>query len=295
MGVSDATLQSIKAGDTNFTSGSAISQTFTASAGSILTFDWKFLTDEGVPSPFDFSFYTLNDGAVRLGDTNMPESAFALSPTPYTLESPPTGNWDSVSIIIPASGTYTLGFAALQAGDQLHSSALLVDNVNLRNPCQLSTGCKAAGKSLLLLKKDATDDTKDKLTFKWLKGADTTLGDLGNHRYGATIYSLCLYAGSASAAVSVQHTSAALAKGFKYKGLCPSNGVQTVLLKTGTAGKAKVLVKGKGSQLPDDLVPALALPVTAQVVNNTNNTCFEAVYNSGDVIKNDGKEFKAKK
>jgi hypothetical protein len=53
-------------------------------------------------------------------------------------------------------------------------------------------------------------------------------------------------------------------------------------------------VKGKGTNVPDTLAPMLPLPVTAQLVNDTNNVCFEAVYNSGDVKKNDATQFKAK-
>ena len=43
-----------------------------------------------------------------------------------------------------------------------------------------------------------------------------------------------------------------------------------------------------------DVVNHKAVPVTAQFVNDTNNACFEALYDSGDVIKNHAKQFKAK-
>lgn len=158
-----------------------------------------------------------------------------------------------------------------------------------------STGCKAAGKSLLLLKNNATDD-KDKLTWKWLKGAETSLQDLGVPT-GTTNYTLCLYAGTASATVTLSAGSnwrGAGSKGYKFQD--PSgtpDGAQKALLKSGAAGKAKALVKGKGTNLPDTLVPTLPLPVTAQLVNDTNS-CFEAVFDSGDVIKNDATQFKAK-
>jgi hypothetical protein len=36
----------------------------------------------------------------------------------------------------------------------------------------------------------------------------------------------------------------------------------------------------------------LPLPVTAQLVNDTSSTCFEAMYNTA--IQNDAKQFKAK-
>jgi cysteine-rich repeat protein len=161
------------------------------------------------------------------------------------------------------------------------------------------SGCKAAGKSLLLLKDNATDDSKDKLTFKWLKGAETTLGELGTPA-STTHYALCLYAGTAVATVTVPagaNWQPLGTTGFKYRdpsGTGAPAGAQKAVLKSGAAGKSKVLVKGKGSNLPDDLVPALPLPVTAQLVNDVNSTCFSAVYTSGNVIKNAGKQFKAK-
>ena len=157
--------------------------------------------------------------------------------------------------------------------------------------CQYPTGCKAAGKSLLLLKNDATDDTKDKLIWKWLKGADTSLQDLGLPT-GTTSYTLCLYAGTASASVAFPAGSnwqTAGSKGYKFK---DPSGTPKALLMSGAAGKAKTLVKGKGTNLPDTLVPALSLPVRARLVNDTNSTCFEATYSTAS--KNDATQFKAK-
>jgi len=158
-----------------------------------------------------------------------------------------------------------------------------------------ASGCRSAGKSLLLIKNNATDDTKDKLVWKWLKGPETSLEDLGVPT-GTTNYTLCLYAGTNSATVALPAGSnwqTAGSKGYKFND--PSgtpDGAQKALLKSGATGKAKALVKGKGTNLPDTLVPALPLPVTVQLVNDTNSTCFEATYNT--TIKNDAKQFKAK-
>lgn len=175
-----------------------------------------------------------------------------------------------------------------------------LDNVNfdqIGSVCggMILSGCKAPGKSLLLLKNNTTDDTKDKLTWKWLKGAETSMQDLGTPT-GTTNYSLCLYAGANSAPVYLPAGSnwqMAGAKGFKFtdKSGTP-DGAQKAILKSGAAGKAKMLVKGKGVNLPDTLVPELPLPVTVQLVNDGNSACFEATYNAA--IKNDAKQFKAK-
>ena len=158
---------------------------------------------------------------------------------------------------------------------------------------QMPTGCKGLAKSALLLKNNA-DDSKDKLVWKWSKGSATLPTELGDPT-AATDYTLCLYAGSASAALALPAGSSwrrAGATGYAFSDRTGTpNGVQKALLKSGAAGKAKVLVKAKGTNLPDSFAPALSLPVTAQLVNDTNGTCFEAVYFGA--AKNTVQEFKA--
>jgi cysteine-rich repeat protein len=163
--------------------------------------------------------------------------------------------------------------------------------------CTEVRSCRNAGKSALLLETSVSRPEKDKLSWKWIKGAATAMSDLGVPT-GTTNYALCMYAGTAVATVNLPAGSkwrAAGTSGFNYKDSTGSpNGAQKALLKSGGAGKAKALVKGKGANLPDDLVPMLPLPVTVQLVNGTNNVCFESVYNLSNVIKNDAKQFKAK-
>ena len=162
-------------------------------------------------------------------------------------------------------------------------------------------GCRGALKSILLLKND-TDDSKDKLIWKWIKGDMTVQADFGVPT-GTTNYALCIYAGTANALLDDPQIPASATlwspistKGYKYKDPAGSeDGIQKVILKGGDQGKAKALVKGKGSGLPQPtLSPSVPLPVTAQLVNSANNNCFEGVYDSGAVIKNDGVQFKAK-
>lgn len=155
-----------------------------------------------------------------------------------------------------------------------------------------ASGCRAAGKSLLLIKNNA-DDAKDKLTWKWLKGAATTVGDLGDPT-AASDYTLCLYSGTSAASLAIPAGpgwKAAGNSGFKYADATGApDGVQKASLKAGAAGKAKALVKGKGINLPDAPAPALTLPVTVQLVGD--GACFESVFPAA--TKNDTKQFKAK-
>jgi hypothetical protein len=112
--------------------GSAIKQTITASAGQIISFDYKFLTSENPDEAFfnDFAFFSLVDSGggfitSYLADTftkplNTSGSAY------YNLES----DLLNFSYIIPSSGTYTLGFAVVDVEDLDQHSGLLVDNIS---------------------------------------------------------------------------------------------------------------------------------------------------------------------
>jgi hypothetical protein len=159
-------------------------------------------------------------------------------------------------------------------------------------------GCRApatAQKALLAIKKYSEND-KDKLVWKWLKGSATSKADFGNP-LSDTSYAFCVYDGAANLVM----TSVAIggdschhgvpcwqetATGFKYKdGDNSPSGPQKMLLKAGADGSAKIIWKGKGSDL-DPPSPPLSQPVTVQLVN-TVGVCWEAVY-SAPALKNVG-------
>lgn len=160
----------------------------------------------------------------------------------------------------------------------------------------IQAGCRTAGKSTLLIKNPSGSD---RLIWKWLKGEATALADFADPSAAATDYALCIYAGTAAimeveVAFSTLWTASG-STGFKYRDSGGgSDGVQKVLLKAGAAGKAKTLLKGSGANLPVPPPGPFTLPVTAQLVNSANSVCFESVYDSVDVIKNEAEQFKAK-
>lgn len=116
--------------------GSAIKQTFAASAGDVVSFSWNFLTNESVgqaarndftyPAFNDFAFATIQSGSnsevFGLADT---VSTFNNSSTPFFNE---TGN-RTFSYVIPSTGSYTLGIGVVDVGERTRISGLLVDNV----------------------------------------------------------------------------------------------------------------------------------------------------------------------
>ncbi len=126
LGIAPGSLDAIDNVDswTGATEGSAMQVTFTAQAGDVVSFDWNFFTDEmDQPSIYnDFAFVTLT------------------SPTPIAMRnSTPVGStvpgfdgetgFQTTSIPLSTSGTFTLGIGVMDVNDPAVNSAILVDNV----------------------------------------------------------------------------------------------------------------------------------------------------------------------
>jgi cysteine-rich repeat protein len=148
--------------------------------------------------------------------------------------------------------------------------------------------CKggASGTSRLLLR-DASSAAGDTLTWKCAAADATTLGELGDPSAGAG-YQLCLY----DAAAVAQPRLAAAAPGgggwkvsssgvtYRSQTGAPA-GLRIVKVKAGGAGRAKVLVKGKGAQLTLPDLAGLTPPVTVQL-RGAAGTCWGATFSAPD-------------
>jgi hypothetical protein len=165
-------------------------------------------------------------------------------------------------------------------------------------------GCRAPAQPLkgTVTLKDRSPDKKDALNWKYIKGAATTVADFGDP-LTSTDYTFCVYDQSATAQpILLAHVPAggtcgtkpcwkAIKGGFKYNDkLFTPDGVQQVLLKSGVATKAKILVKGKGVDLPMPTLP-LTPTVTVQLKSETG-VCWEARYSNPQ--KNLAEQFRAK-
>lgn len=114
LGINPGTLDSLLPG-VNATVGSAIKQSFFANAGEKVSFDWFFETADYLPFN-DFAFTTLSSQIGVLSSIGL------------------VGNYgnsgvQNYSFLIPATGTYTLGFGVVNALDSTLSSTLYVDNI----------------------------------------------------------------------------------------------------------------------------------------------------------------------
>ena len=180
--------------------------------------------------------------------------------------------------------------------------------------CDSDVGCLAdpepacrqtlvPGKSSLVLK-NKSPDSADKIVWKWIKGQTTELADFGDPATTGD-YELCVFdesgalptvllsaiapaGGMCASSPCWRPTSA----GFKYldKENTP-DGLDKIILKAGSDGGAKVVLKGKGENLS---MPAMPVGTPVRVQLSGGSTCWEATYSAPGVRKNDGTLFKGK-
>jgi hypothetical protein len=127
----------------------------TLTAGSTISFDWNFLTNEIQPDAHnDFSYYTLTglSGVTVIADTN----SALLHPTsgagnPFALETGYQTGFQTLTININTTGSYVLGLGVSDATTTDNPSGLLIDNLQVSPvPEPTTIGFSIAGAALLV-------------------------------------------------------------------------------------------------------------------------------------------------
>jgi uncharacterized delta-60 repeat protein len=166
-------------------------------------------------------------------------------------------------------------------------------------------GCvQASAHKASLVLRDDPNPARDRVTWKWKSGTAVALGDFGSPTT-TDAYALCVFdrPGGAPSGRLVLQVSAggtcgtrpcwkSTSVGYKYNDpSMAADGVRTIQLKSGEAGRAKTSVKGKGSGLA---MPGLGFttPVTARLVRIDTGACWESTFAAP--IRNDATTFKAK-
>jgi hypothetical protein len=129
--------------------GSAASQSFTAAAGSSLSFQWDLSTlDQRDPTQADYAFVVIDGQVIRLAD------AFAATlPTADGAWTAHTG-WMDYAATFTSGGTHTISFGVVDVGDYIDTSALSVTGVNLSAVPESSTlALMGVGLALLALQR----------------------------------------------------------------------------------------------------------------------------------------------
>ena len=142
----------------------------------------------------------------------------------------------------------------------------------------------ASGTAKLKVVRGATP-AKDSLAWRWTGAAAVSSGDLGDP-LTKTGFALCLYdAAGRRLAAAVPAGGSCLGKpcwkashgGFKYSNaeLTP-DGLKTMGLRAGLAGKARIVARGRGQTLALPALP-FAVPVTVELVS-AGTRCWSAHY-----------------
>ncbi len=169
-------------------------------------------------------------------------------------------------------------------------------------PYAPTSGCVQSqpGRSSLAIK-DASDDAKNALTWKWGKGAATTLADFLDPVNGDP-YLLCVYDAQSgplklrdgiglhgAGTCGGKPCWSTATKGAKYKDKAGSQGGATALsVSIGESGKSKASFKAKGLNLAMPSLPLVG-PVTVQMRNR--DFCWTSAY-SAPFKQNDAAGFK---
>jgi cysteine-rich repeat protein len=152
--------------------------------------------------------------------------------------------------------------------------------------------------------KDKANDSGDQVVFKWLTGNATTLAGLGDPR-ASNGYALCVYDGMAHLLLGAKAPAGGTCSGracwkplgslgFSYRDKQRTpEGIDRMTLKSGLAGYASAVVKGKGVDLPMPSLANLTLPLFVQLWAD-DGACWQAMFPAADVLRNDGTQFSGK-
>jgi hypothetical protein len=182
----------------------------------------------------------------------------------------------------------------------------LVLEEELASPCAAipAEACRAPGRSVtVLVDRDGT--TRDRFVWRWLKGEATDLGDFFDAVSGSAQYHACLYDASASPQPRLDVGAAAGGvcdglpcwktlgtRGYRYRD--KSDGLLLMRLVSGSAGKARVIVRAVGGDLA---MPALPLtpPVVVQLLvdDGVTSECWQSTFSEAPKV-NTSTKFRAK-
>lgn len=241
----------------------------TVSAGSHFHPEWRLILANGVFGEYRLPF-RLTTAASGYGASQV--YTLTLTNAPPTVSPTPTASPSATATPTPTGG-----------------------------PCSAEpiAGCSSlAGKSVLRIKRKAVKPERNRFTWKWLRG-EVHRSDFGDP-LADTAYTLCGY--DEQNAVFVPVIDAVIppggtcdgdpcwsstAVGFTFEDKTgAANGIRSVVLKSGASGKAKILVKGKGTLLGLGPLPLGQDPRVVIQLRSSNGFCWESTFGA-PAAKND--------
>lgn len=158
-------------------------------------------------------------------------------------------------------------------------------------------GCRSADKSLVLLRSTANPDRK-RVLWKFLRGASTDQLEFGLP-LATTEYALCVYDGAGQVlTIRVDpddiRWNLISGRGFSYRDSAGAqDGVQKLLLKGSDRDRTKLMLKAKGAGIPAMSLASTSVPLTVQLLNSDTTVCWESVFDSDDIKRNEVDYLKA--
>jgi virginiamycin B lyase len=150
---------------------------------------------------------------------------------------------------------------------------------------QLRTDCRTADVSTLVVK-DSEESSRDSLRWKWSRGESTAAAELTDPT-GTGRFNICLYRDASVVTGELFLPSGAAwtsggEDGFRYSDRDSIvGGVSLLDLRTGIAGKARIVLKARGEHLPDALLPATSYAI--QLVDNAADICWGSAFTNGSI------------
>jgi cysteine-rich repeat protein len=181
----------------------------------------------------------------------------------------------------------TNGCAGLSPDMNSHYAIVTVTFADPGEMVVMQSGCRQAEKSRLKYK-NSTTDARDKVQWKWGHGATTVQADFGDPTTSAN-YQFCVFAETGSSPtllIGAEVPSSASAwspigtVGYKYLDKTASqDGISEILVRGGAAGRAKIILRGKGAGLSDPALPlAPADGIRVQLTNESTGICWESEF-----------------
>ncbi|MBY0279601.1 right-handed parallel beta-helix repeat-containing protein [Candidatus Binatia bacterium] len=169
-----------------------------------------------------------------------------------------------------------------------------------------ATSCHATERSSLVLRDQALDG-RDQLVWRWSRGDAVTLGDLGDPISGGTSYALCLY-DTVGGTPSLAHPPIVIPSGGTCRGKAcwkavgtsgfkrsdrdrAPDGVESVLLRAGVAGKSSIVLVARGASLAPPVLPLAQDPTVTVQLRSSGGACFGAAY-TAPARKSDATQFR---
>jgi hypothetical protein len=158
--------------------------------------------------------------------------------------------------------------------------------------------CHTAARAIALVKNDATD-ARDRLMWKWFRGAPTSIDEFGDPGAGSP-YALCVYEGDPPVLLGQAVVPSdsphwrVLNDGYGYRDPDAAvDGIGRILLESSSKARSRVIVNGGGAALADLPLP-LEAPVRFQLVNLGTGACWGSTLEASSIRRNDGRLFHAR-